>query len=178
MYIFQLFHCRAEGVYQSMKAKYGVHSCHLLRINSVTPNPDQSTPTESLPDPWSNFIKPSLVSVQSSSYIDLVNPLMDRPRELSRSVCSHRMYFCLVGTLLSNSAYTLFLFHFKKWIPKSGPSVVILLFFNLFLISADLYACMQDCLVSCRRIYPAYTHTFSLFLPRFTNINIILCIFV
>lgn len=50
---------RAEGVYQSMKAKYGVHSCHLLKINSVTPNPDVDKPAEPLPDPWSNFIKTS-----------------------------------------------------------------------------------------------------------------------
>ena len=53
---------RAEGVYQSMKSKYGVHSCHLLKINSVSPNLDPS-PTDAMPDPWSNFIKkPSSVS--------------------------------------------------------------------------------------------------------------------
>ncbi|XP_067931715.1 trafficking protein particle complex subunit 8-like [Watersipora subatra] len=48
---------KAEAVYQSMKSKYGVFSCHLLRINSVLPNAEPSPPFDALPDPWSNFIK-------------------------------------------------------------------------------------------------------------------------
>jgi len=43
-------------VYQSMKAKYGVHSCHLLKINTVVPSADDpDSPGCSLPDPWSAY---------------------------------------------------------------------------------------------------------------------------
>lgn len=53
--------CRAEAVYQSMKAKYGVLTCHLLKINTVTPNIEPGTASETFPDPWSNYIRQSSV---------------------------------------------------------------------------------------------------------------------
>ncbi|CAL1544174.1 unnamed protein product [Lymnaea stagnalis] len=53
---------RAEAIYQSMKATFGVHICHLLQINSKSKNTLDSirTGVALQPDPWSQFLtKPS-----------------------------------------------------------------------------------------------------------------------
>lgn len=66
------YYSRAEGVYQSMKSKYGVHQCHLLKINSVTPNLDPTPAEEAMPDPWSNFVKKTPSVCESATQNALV----------------------------------------------------------------------------------------------------------
>jgi len=45
---------RAGDSFERIKGQYGATSCYLLQINSCT---SPSSSTESLPDPWSQFLR-------------------------------------------------------------------------------------------------------------------------
>lgn len=50
---------RAEDAFQSLKNKYGAHTCHLLRINS-NPSADLNCA-----DPWASLLKHRLANFDS-----------------------------------------------------------------------------------------------------------------
>ncbi|CAH1780178.1 unnamed protein product [Owenia fusiformis] len=81
---------KAEAIYQSMKSTYGLNNCHLLQINSCTPQSTQnstpgSTPGSNsdtgaaLPDPWAQFIQKKPNDFRDSDY-DLANHVSDLTR--------------------------------------------------------------------------------------------------
>ncbi|KAI8746612.1 trafficking protein particle complex subunit 8 [Biomphalaria glabrata] len=61
---------RAEAIYQSMKATFGVHICHLLQINSRSKNTLDSMRTGAplQPDPWSQFLTKTSHSLENMDY--------------------------------------------------------------------------------------------------------------
>ena len=46
--------CRAGDLFERIKGQYGAATCYLLQINSRA---SSDTSTESLPDPWSQFLR-------------------------------------------------------------------------------------------------------------------------
>ncbi|XP_022096139.1 trafficking protein particle complex subunit 8-like isoform X2 [Acanthaster planci] len=62
---------KAEAVYQSMKATYGSHACHLLRINSRSIHTAETTALNSdssigMPDPWSQYMNKNAEQMETS----------------------------------------------------------------------------------------------------------------
>ncbi|PIK47727.1 putative trafficking protein particle complex subunit 8 [Apostichopus japonicus] len=55
---------KADAVYQSMKATFGMHACHLLRINSKSQEAADASSVSNgdanLPNPWVQYIKTNL----------------------------------------------------------------------------------------------------------------------
>lgn len=55
---------KADAVYQSMKSTFGMQTCHLLRINSKSPEAADAAAVSngdtSLPNPWVQYISPKL----------------------------------------------------------------------------------------------------------------------
>ncbi|XP_005105619.1 trafficking protein particle complex subunit 8 [Aplysia californica] len=82
---------RAEALYQSMKATFGVQICHLLQINSRSVNTMESLKTglSMQPDPWSQFLNKPSPSLVSSESIDSDHVSMEGspsfPSQLSES---------------------------------------------------------------------------------------------
>lgn len=67
---------KAETIYQNLKAKYGVLSCHLLHINSRLPASTTSGPSDSvnMPNPWSRFIAQKQEMSESAEFESFMRP--------------------------------------------------------------------------------------------------------